>query len=212
MEESTPREKILKRVRKALLNKSAKHSLANIDFDSPVFPEPVDSVEIIFAQNFTESGGKFFFCANALELMDNIDYLLKENQWLPVYSPSESIHELLNAAGTQHLAQYDKARAIVMYCEALVSRTGTVIVSNSSGLPTNLLVSDLPLIILAFTDQLVFDNREALNSIKEKNQAKLPGFLHFISNPGALDSDGSPLPGIQPRDVYVFVIDSDNND
>ena len=37
MEESTSREKILKKVRNALMNKPAKESIANIDFESEVF-------------------------------------------------------------------------------------------------------------------------------------------------------------------------------
>jgi L-lactate dehydrogenase complex protein LldG len=211
MEESTPKEKILKKIRKALLNKSAKPSLANIDFESPVFAEPVDSIEIVFAQHFTESGGKFFFCANALELMDNIDYLLKENQWLPVFATTAQIKELLSAAETQHTDEPSIAKAVLMHCEALVARTGTVILSSASGLSTDMLVSDLPLIVLAFTEQLLTENREAFMKIKEKYSGKLPPFIHCISNPGGIDIDGHPCPQTKPREVYVFVIDSDQN-
>jgi L-lactate dehydrogenase complex protein LldG len=207
MEESTQKEKILKKVRKALLNKSPKPNLANVDFDSPVFSEPVDALEIVFAQHFTEAGGKFFFCANALELMDNIDYLLKENQWLPVFSSSDEIKELLFAAGTESTDSITKARALFIHCEALVARTGTVILSSAAGISAEWLVSDLPLIILAFTDQLVFENREAYNKIKDKYEGKLPAFIQSISNPGGLDADGAPMPGVVPRELFVFVID-----
>ncbi|MFN5459541.1 MAG: hypothetical protein ACK5AY_06505, partial [Bacteroidota bacterium] len=61
MEESTSREKILKKVRKALVEKGNSEYL-NADFTSPLFTEESEIPEIIFAKNFIEQKGNFIFC------------------------------------------------------------------------------------------------------------------------------------------------------
>ena len=97
MEESTSREKILKKVRNALMNKPAKESIANIDFESEVFYKADDEPELIFAQNFTEAGGKFIFCEDNAILIDNLDFVVKESGWTSGLACEESIiQELLN--------------------------------------------------------------------------------------------------------------------
>ena len=61
MEDSTSREKILKKVRTALLNKS-RIEAGSIDYESNIYVESEDAIEIIFAQQFSDVGGNFIFC------------------------------------------------------------------------------------------------------------------------------------------------------
>ena len=51
MEDSTSKEKVLKKIRRALINKSTE-AIANVDFESPIYAANTDGLEINFAQNF----------------------------------------------------------------------------------------------------------------------------------------------------------------
>ena len=63
MEESTSREKVLKKVRHALIYKTD-NPFPHVDFDSPVYMPMNDTSDVNFAQEFTEVGGVFIYCEN----------------------------------------------------------------------------------------------------------------------------------------------------
>ncbi|MFN7013354.1 MAG: hypothetical protein ACK4ON_03685, partial [Bacteroidia bacterium] len=64
MQESTSKEKVLKKIRNALVNKAIDAVPKDVDFDSPIYNMPDQPLEITFAERFTELTGKFIFCEN----------------------------------------------------------------------------------------------------------------------------------------------------
>jgi len=67
MEESTSREKVLKKVRHALIYKTD-NPFPHVDFDSPVYKPMGDTPDVNFAQEFTKVGGVFIYCENEAKL------------------------------------------------------------------------------------------------------------------------------------------------
>ena len=61
MEESTSREKVLKKVRDALIEKT-EPPYPIIDQDSPVFREMTEPLDVNFAQELVKVSGKFVYC------------------------------------------------------------------------------------------------------------------------------------------------------
>ena len=61
MEESTSREKVLKKVRHALIEKT-EPPYPIIDQESPVFKEITEPHDVIFAQELVKVSGKFVYC------------------------------------------------------------------------------------------------------------------------------------------------------
>jgi len=207
MEESTPREKILKRIRKALLNKAPRESVVSLDFETPVFPVSEDPLEICFAQNFSEAGGKFFFCADNKELIDNVDFLLKENNWGTAICEEEILQGLLEIAEINFVPVFEKNMPAITTCEALIARTGSVMVSLSQGSSSQAFFQSPALVVVAFTSQLVYEVKEAIQQLKEKYDGVLPSSFHVISNPAGLDYQGNEGAIQNPRDLYVFLMD-----
>src|SRR5688500_9146458 len=80
MQESTTREKILKRIRKALIEKTP-NPYPDLDHDAPVFNNEEESDEVLFAQNLKNAGGQFIFCEDQLDLVENILTLSSELGW-----------------------------------------------------------------------------------------------------------------------------------
>jgi L-lactate dehydrogenase complex protein LldG len=185
MEESTSREKILKKVRNALMNKPAKESIANIDFESEVFYKADDEPELIFAQNFTEAGGKFIFCEDNAVLIDNLDFVVKESGWTSGLACEESIiQELLKIAEVNFSNRYTAETPIVVCsCENLIARTGSIMVSSRQGTCKTAFLDAKILVVVAFTNQLVGDMKEALNVVRKKYNGSFPNLLSVITNP-----------------------------
>jgi L-lactate dehydrogenase complex protein LldG len=208
MEESTSKEKVLKRIRKALINKSAEPA-PNVDFESPIYANNPETLEINFAQNFTETGGKFVFCLDYNECIDNLLYLAKENNWDKLFCLEEPLKELLDIGNLAHSENIEGVNASITTCEFLIAQTGGVVVSSklASGRATPFL---FPVhLVVAFTSQLVEETKDAFKNLKLKFPVQLPSMLSIICGPGrTMAIDTMPLQvGIGPTEIYVFLID-----
>jgi len=78
-EETTTKEKILKKVRKALIQKDIHGT--NVDFESDIYQKTEEPLEVAFAQQFTKLNGKFIYCEDEKELIESISSLIQENNW-----------------------------------------------------------------------------------------------------------------------------------
>src|ERR1700756_1166624 len=98
MKESTGREKVLKAVRKALIHKSeADFSAADSDPEIYTAPEE-ESLELLFAKNFSGLKGDFVFCENAKDFTAQFAELIKERKWEDLFCSEPKIQEMLKAA------------------------------------------------------------------------------------------------------------------
>ena len=211
MEDSTSKEKVLKRIRKALINKSTE-AIANVDFESPIYASNNESLEINFAQNFTEAGGKFVFCLDYAECIDNLMYLAKENAWSEIFCLEEPLRELLDIGELLHSSKpedFSKLHACITTCEFLIAQTGSVVISSrqTSGRKTPFA---FPLhLVVAFTSQLMNDIKETLKKLRIKYPAQFPSFISIITGPSktiAIDNN-TIIGALGPKEIYVFLID-----
>lgn len=83
MDESTNREKVLKKVRSALISKTP-NPYPNLDMDSNVFHQSSLPLEVEFAEKFTETNGQFVLCNGRIELMENILMVCDTNNYTDV--------------------------------------------------------------------------------------------------------------------------------
>ncbi|HML85536.1 MAG TPA: hypothetical protein PKE52_10280, partial [Bacteroidales bacterium] len=58
MDESTPKEKVLKKIRNALINKKD-NPYSGLDLESPIYVINEEDPLVLFANTFTDKGGKF---------------------------------------------------------------------------------------------------------------------------------------------------------
>ena len=80
MQDSTTREKILKKIRQALIHKTNQR-FPNIDWDKNIYVTSDESLEEQFAKSFTKIGGQFVFCENELEFLEHLVGLAEERGW-----------------------------------------------------------------------------------------------------------------------------------
>lgn len=212
MQEATSREKILKKVRKALINKS-KNTFSNIDFDSNVFHASEESLEISFAKNFSEKGGKFIFCEDYAEFITHLhENFSSQDHWEEIICLEDTIKEVLFHGDVPFSDTAEKINIIniaVIGCEFLIARTGSIVVSSRQLINRKLITNSKSLIVLAYSSQVLADGKDALKELKNKYSSGLPSSITYITGPSfTMDIERKKIYDIfGPRSLYLFLID-----
>jgi len=208
---TTSKEKILKKIRKALIHKSSQE-IGDIDIDSEIFAASEESPEMQFAQNFTALNGKFIFCENEAEFIENFDWIVKDNEWKHLFCLEPKIKDILNKAKIKFSDKEDDLLATdigITLCECLIARTGSVMITSKQASGRRLPVYSNFHIIVAYTSQLVDNIKDGLKFIKEKYNDKLPSMISTITGPSkTADIEKTLVQGAHgPKELFVFLID-----
>ncbi|MBI3510003.1 MAG: LUD domain-containing protein [Bacteroidetes bacterium] len=210
MTDTTSREKILKKVRAALIHKSRAEQ-PSIDFDSNIYHEPEDALELVFAQQFSDAGGQFIFCENEEDFIYNIGALTADESFGTIWCGEKEIHELLKTAGVKFTGEkkdISEAKTSVTGCEFLIARTGSILVSSRQGSGRRGFIYPDQHIVIAKTSQLIFTLREGLKALKKK-YPELPSSVSIITGPSrTADIEKTLVTGVHgPGEIYLFLID-----
>ncbi len=212
MKESTTKEKVLKRIRDALVN-SMPPPYTGVDMETPVITPPeADRMDEAFAMSFTRSKGRFVFCSSVQELTEGITALLQKHKIEKLYSNEDFIKELLaglSIAFEESKQEIPSCQASITGCEALVARHGSIVLSSRQGVSRKAFVMPDIHIVVAGTHQLVADLKEAYRHIREKYGGKLPSLITFVGGPSrTADIEKTLVYGVHgPREVYLFLLD-----
>jgi len=210
MNVSPAKENILKKIRKALSDSTPLPFPKSEGGDS-VFQPDSQEKEIEFAEQFTKLQGRFIFCINQQELAFQLNSLVKKMDWQKVFCLEK---DLLKAAGpqlTERIVKTGLASCDVSItgCECLVARTGSIVMSSAqrSGRTTSVYA---PVhICIAYSNQLVYDVKDALQMVKDKYGTTLPSLITFATGPSrTADIEKTLVVGVHgPKEVYLFLVE-----
>ena len=211
MEESTIKEKVLKRIRNALISKMP-NPYPNVDMGGAVFEAVSDGLDVSFAEELTKVGGHFIFCENREEMVANLGLLIQAHHFQPVFCHHKQLFNQLVEAGIpvendpRHFAE---VKAAVTYCEFLIARSGSVMVSSLSGPGRKINVFPEVHIVLAHSKQLVPDLKNAFSLLRQKYPERLPSMVSVITGPSrTADIEKTLIMGAHgPKELYVFLTD-----
>ncbi len=192
------------------INNSLKKPVAQpFAIEANDFFQPLQQdITIEFAENFNALSGRFAFCANATEIVAQLNMLIQTRQWSKIYCCEQTLRQyLVNGGFTQifyeNLADCDAA---ITTCEALVARTGSIMLS--SALPHGRTASVYaPIhICIAESNQLVYDISDALNTIR-KQYNDIPSFITLASGPSrTADIEKTLVTGVHgPKEVFCLL-------
>jgi len=146
--------------------------------------------------------------------VQQFNQLATEKGWKAIYCIDNNITGILRDKlnflnDFSSLAGCDVA---VTGCEYLVARTGSIVMSAAEQSGRNTSVYAPVHICIAYTSQLVYDVKEALEGVKEKYGASLPSLITFATGPSrTADIEKTLVVGVHgPKEVYVFLIDDKN--
>ena len=211
MNVSPSKENILKRIRKAL-SQSTPLPFPQSEGNQPVFHPLEQEPEVEFAEQFTKLQGKFIYCINQQELAFQLTSLIKKQDWHKVYCQDDKL--LANVAGqlADRLVKTDLAHCDVSItgCEYLVARTGSIVMSAADPGGRAASVYAPIHICIAYTNQLVYDIRDALQAAKEKYGQQLPSLITLATGPSrTADIEKTLVVGVHgPKEVYLFLVEA----
>jgi L-lactate dehydrogenase complex protein LldG len=198
------KENILKRIRKALSNPVPLPFPQSEGINS-VFLPPADDLEILFAQEFTSLQGRFAFCVNEEDMHKQVQQLVAAKGWTKIYCNTDKWKETFS--NTINLGGCD---ASITGCESLVARTGTIVLSAAQQSGRTVSVYAPIHICIAYTNQLVYDIKDALLLLKEKYTGNIPSLITFATGPSrTADIEKTLVTGVHgPKEVYCFLVEA----
>lgn len=210
MEASTGKEGILKNIRKAL-TQSVDQPFPGMDKINFAFEKTDEDLSVLFAEKFSSLLGKFSFCADEENLVNQIRQLVADRGWKEIYCADQNIKTALTSFGFPEFSEkpLGDADVSITKCEVLVARTGSMVLTTaeSSGrLPS---VYAPIHICIAKTSQLVFDIKDAILFMQKKYGDKLPSMISFATGPSrTADIEKTLVVGVHgPKEVFCFLLD-----
>jgi len=214
MEESTSKEKVLKKIRDALIEKT-EAPFPLIDSDTSVYQPMEGPLDVTFAQELLKVSGKFVYCESDDEFLSVLQAFILEKDWPVLFCYDEKIQRLLKQGGIPYESspdRFDEMQIGITRCEYLVARLGTVMVSSRVSPGRRMNVFPEIHLILATTSQLVPDLKQALQNIRKKYREDFPSMISLITGPSrTADIEKTLVMGAHgPKELYVFLLeDSD---
>lgn len=211
---SKSKENILGKIRKELNKKALPMPFPEADKRSgePIYTASNLSAEERFAENFTALGGKFVFCANRTELLEKLIALQENRGWAKMLCADVDTLAALRAVNPDIAQSSDTnpedADACITNCEALVGRTGSVIISSRQNMGRTSSVFYPVHIIIGYTGQVVDDIQQAIQVMKTRYGSNMPSMINLNTGPSrTADIEKTLVVGVHgPGEVFCFLV------
>jgi L-lactate dehydrogenase complex protein LldG len=206
------REIILGTIRKALAEHKVDMPFPEAEKAGDVFAQDGLSLEEKYAQEFSKLGGKFIYCANEQEMIQQLQALADTMKWERILTKDKI---LLNLFADNHIDLVQDAGDMnsievgLSLCECLVARTGSAIMSSGQEHGRALPVYSPIHITVAFSNQLVYNIGNAIDFLNQKYNHNLPSLISLTTGPSrTADIEKTLVVGVHgPKEVYTFLID-----
>lgn len=207
---TTSKEKLLKKIRKALLEKRD-NPYPNLE-DLPHYPVPEDIPEVLFAEEFTAASGQFVFCEDEIQFIDNLLQLAEGRKWHKIYCWEPALQAILKNYDYPFFEtdkDFDQAEVGFTLCEALVARNGSIMLSNAGMAGRRLSIYPPVHIVLAYTSQIVIDLKDGFKLLKARYGNQLPSMITTVTGPSrTADIEKTLVKGAHgPKEVFVFLLE-----
>ena len=210
MKVSASKEKILKKIRQALAT-PVPVPFPQSEGNENIFQPLTQEAAVDFAENFSKLQGCFAYCINEYELAEQLKVLLQHRNWQHIFCRDEKIKEQLAKAGFNiaYSNDLENCDASITDCEFLIARTGSIMLSSAQAGSRTVSVYAPVHICIAYTNQLVYDIKDALLKVKEKYPEQLPSLITLATGPSrTADIEKTLVVGVHgPKEVFCFLVE-----
>ncbi|WP_210516882.1 LutC/YkgG family protein [Hymenobacter terricola] len=213
----TSRNAILARIRQGLTQPAPLPPRP--DFTAPVHP-PLNTADpvVAFAESFQRVGGEFYYCESLPHLAVQIAGFQQRQQVGAPYVWEPKMQSLLYKAGIAFRADetnfIEQADLGLTSCEALVARTGSVLVSAATASGRRLSIYPDQHLVLARPGQVVAEIGDALRVVQARYGAQMPSMVSLTSGPSrTADIEKTLVLGAHgPRRIALFLLEDEDED
>lgn len=174
---------LLKKFLKSAIGSDADQKKEAKEPQSKYFTTPETPVDERFVKYFKDNGGRFLYCSDMSEVLQNFDNILIENDWYEtgVCCFDENLREQFKDYNLQFNSSND-ASFFLSNCEYLIGANGSILMSSCQ--TKELKLHELPdsFIIVAGASQIVETISEGLKGIKNRTSGKIPTNITTIKN------------------------------
>ncbi|SFQ37597.1 LutC/YkgG family protein [Hymenobacter arizonensis] len=186
------------------------------DFAAPVHP-PLNNSDVVvaFAESFQRVGGEFYYCESLEHLAVQLAGFQKRQQVGAPYVWEPQLQALLRTSGVAFRADetefVEQADLSLTSCEALVARTGSVLVSAATASGRRLSIYPDQHLVLARPSQVVAEIGEALRVVQARFGAQMPSMVSLTTGPSrTADIEKTLVLGAHgPRRLALFLLEDD---
>lgn len=188
------------------------------DFATPVHP-PLNSADVVvaFAESFRRVGGEFHYCETLAELAAELAAFRARQQVGAPFVWEPDLQTVLMMAGVAFRADETDfvtgADLSLTSCEALVARTGSVLVSAATASGRRLSIYPDQHLVLARPSQVVAEIGDALRVMQARYGAAMPSMVSLTSGPSrTADIEKTLVLGAHgPRRLALFLLEEDDD-
>jgi L-lactate dehydrogenase complex protein LldG len=141
--------------------------------------------------------------------------LFEQRKWKHLFCWEEDLQFLLKDSGisfADKTAPIEKVQVSITSCEALIARTGSVLVSSKKN--SRILTVFPPVhIVIAYSSQLVMELKDGMQILRNRYGKNIPSMVSFVSGPSRTsDIEKTLVIGAHgPKELFVFMIDDANH-
>lgn len=174
---------------------------------SPYLPEKKNDVEIIFAEKFTQKGGKFIYSEDIKSTDKFFNLILEENNWIApnilCFDP-----QLTKRFGLEPLpVTFDPQnfKALLIGCEYLIANKGTVLICHHQLKEFKLEALPDFFIVYSGLDNFVNDVSEGMSNLKNKYTDQLPTNITTLNVKNSKDENDFLSYGNSAKNLYLVL-------
>jgi L-lactate dehydrogenase complex protein LldG len=204
------KERVLRKVDDALVS-PMENPYPELDLEEEILQQNQEYDDVGFAENFVNLGGKFVYCADAEEVLQNLRSFAEKEEWTgKIFCADNDISFLLQKAGIK--SEPTEKDAIVKNIAffpvyALVADTGSVVYP-IRGYARYAAANAQTIVFVATVDQLVSEMKDAYRIIKQNAEILTSVVSVFSGFSKAVDMYGEEFKGFGAKEVYLFLIES----
>jgi L-lactate dehydrogenase complex protein LldG len=211
---SNSRESILEKIRKAKAAGATSDLAVELtpeEASASVFVAPVGDLSENFKAEIEKISGSCFIVADYVSITSKLEELLKAENVSQVLCMESEISEKIHGHDfqlTNDISVVSTCAATITGCEFIISRTGSVMVSNGNTSGRRPHVAPDVHIVIANQKQVVADLENAIEGMLEKYSGKLPSWVSNITGPSrTADIEKTLILGAHgPKKLIVFII------
>lgn len=173
-----------------------------------------DTIDVVFASNFTQAGGYFFYCETFDAFFTYLKDITQKRNWHNIYCWNNELvdyfqHQDFRPIRIGHIL--DKAHAGLTTCDFLIAENGGIMIS--AQLPCGRMLPIYPpnWLVIATVSQLLESREQAWLKIQEKYTEQPPTIVSVISKTShtRLFEGKSMKGGIGPQNIFLFLIEDE---
>ena len=150
---------------------------------SPYLPNKKEEIEVLFADQFTQKGGKFLYSENAQTTHEFFQLILEENLWKEddILCFDKALSQSFGLKILTEDPQPKQYKALLIGCEYLIANKGTLLICHHQLKDYKL--EELPDFFIVFSGvkNFVNDVSEGMSKLKNKYSNQVPSNITTLN-------------------------------